>query len=178
MKSRTRITFRLLLLMAPIGLAACVSQSAYDQVVAQNQQLQQQVTADKAHITRLQGAIRYTVNSDLLFAPGSWQISADGKDVIAKMAKMLAAQQQDALVVNGYTDNTPVGAQLKRMGVTDNTELSQKRAEAVMQYMVSQGVKANLVSAKGYGEADPIASNATPQGRTENRRVEITLAAS
>lgn len=162
--------------MAPIGLAACVSQGAYDQVVAQNQQLQQQAAADKAHISRLQGAIKYTVNSDLLFAPGSWQISPDGKEVIAKMAKMLATGQQEALVVNGYTDNAPVGPQLKRQGVTDNTQLSQKRAEAVMQYMVSQGVKANLVSAKGYGEANPVASNSTPKGRAENRRVEITLA--
>jgi hypothetical protein len=45
-----------------------------------------------------------------------------------------------------------------------------------MQYMVSQGVKPKLVSARGFGQADPIASNATAQGRAENRRIEITLA--
>ena len=161
---------------APFALAGCVAQSQYDQVVAQNQQLQQQLSASQAHVTRLQGAIRYTVNSDLLFRSGSWQMSADGKDVIAKMAKKLAADQQDKLVVNGYTDNAPVGAALKKMGVTSNQDLSQKRADAVRQYLISQGVKPDLVSAVGHGESDPIATNNTPQGRAENRRVDITVA--
>jgi len=168
----------LLPLAAPLLLAACVSQSQYDAVVAQNQQLQQQLTATQAHVTRLQGAIKYTVNSDLLFPSGSWQITADGKDIIAKMAKTLAAGQQDKLMVNGYTDNVPVSPALQRQGITSNEMLSQKRAEAVMQYMISQGVKPNLVAAKGYGDADPVATNNTPQGRAQNRRVEITLAGS
>jgi chemotaxis protein MotB len=167
----------LLPIMAPLLLTACVVwKSDYDAVVAQNQQLQQQVAADKVHITRLQDAIKYTVNSDLLFSSGGWQLSADGKDVIAKMAKMLAPGQQDHLVVNGYTDNAPIGPGLQRMGVASNQVLSQKRAETVMQYMISQGVKPELVSARGHGEADPIAPNNTAQGRAQNRRVEITLA--
>ncbi len=102
----------LLPLVTPVLLAACVSQSRYDSLAAQNQQLQQQVTAEQAHVTRLQGAIKYTVNSDLLFAPGSWQMSANGKDIIAKMAKILAPEQQDKLLVNGYTDNAPIGPRL------------------------------------------------------------------
>ena len=159
----------LLPLIAPVLLSACVSQSQYDAVVAQNQQLQ-------AHVSRLQAAIKYTVNSDLLFPSGSWQMSADGKDIIAKMAKTLAAGQQDKLLVNGYTDNNPVGPELKRAGITSNQMLSQKRAENVMEYMISQGVKPNLVAAQGFGEADPVASNSTPQGRAQNRRVEVTLA--
>lgn len=153
---------RVLALAMSVLLAGCVSQSSYDAVVAQNQQLQQQVAIDKAHITRLQGAIKYTVNSDLLFPSGSWQMSADGKDIIAKMAKTLARDQQDKLVVNGYTDNAPVGTTLQRQG----------------QFMVSQGVNAALVSARGFGEADPIATKATRQGRAQNRRVEITIAGS
>ena len=164
--------------MAPLLLTGCVWKSDYDTVVAQNQQLQQEVVANKAHINRLQEAIKYTVNSDLLFTSGGWQLSADGKDVIAKMAKMLAPGQQESLVVNGYTDNAPIGPGLQRMGVTSNQVLSQKRAETVMQYMISQGVKPQLVSARGHGEADPIAPNNTPQGRAENRRVEITVAPS
>ena len=170
--------YRVLLfaLGVPFALAGCVSQSQYDQVVSQNQQLQQQLAASQAHVSRLQGAIRYTVNSDLLFPSGSWQMSTSGKAIIAKMAERLAADQQDKLVVNGYTDNAPVGAALKKMGVTSNQELSQKRADAVMQYMVSQGVKSNLVSAVGHGESDPIASNSTPQGRAQNRRVDISIA--
>ena len=167
----------LLPIAAPLLLAACgVSQDKYDALAAQNQRLQQQVAADQAHISRLQGAIKYTVNSDLLFPSGSWQMSADGKEIIAKMAKTLAPGLQDKLLVNGYTDNAPIGPGLRRQGVTSNEELSQKRAETVTQYMISQGAKPNLVAAKGYGEADPVASNSTTQGRAQNRRVEITLA--
>jgi chemotaxis protein MotB len=166
----------LLPLIAPVVLSACVSQSQYDSVVTQNQQLQQQVTAEQAHVARLQGAIKYTVNSDLLFPSGSWQMSADGKEIIQKMAKVLVPSQQDKLVVNGFTDNAPVGPGLIRAGVTSNDALSQKRAEAVMQYLVSQGVKPNMVSAQGHGEAQPVAPNTTPAGRSQNRRVEITLA--
>ena len=178
-KSGLSRTARLLpILVAPVLLTACVSQSAYDSVVAQNQQLQQQAAADKAHITRLQGAIKYTVNSDLLFPSGSWQMTADGKEIIAKMAKMLAPEQQDKLVVNGYTDDAVVGPALRRAGITSNDALSQKRADTVMQYMISQGVRPELVSARGLGASDPIASNGTPQGRAQNRRVEITLAPS
>ena len=61
-------------------------------------------------------------------------------------------------------------------GITSNLVLSQKRAENVMQFMISQGVNPNLVSARGFGDADPIASNDTPAGRAQNRRVELTLA--
>ena len=79
-------------------------------------------------------------------------------------------------MVNGYTDNAPIGPELQKQGVTTNQELSQKRAESVMQYLISQGVKQDLVSAVGHGEADPVAPNDTAQGRAQNRRVEITLA--
>lgn len=172
-------------LMAPVLLSACVSQSKYDELQAQNQQLQQQnsklsaqVAADKAQISRLQGAIKYTVNSDLLFPPGGWQMSDEGKQVIAKLASQLAPTQQNKIVVNGYTDNAPVGRELQRQGITSNQILSQKRAENVMEYLVSQGVKPDLVSAQGFGDATPVASNSTAQGRAQNRRVELTLAGS
>ena len=83
-----------LTLLATVLLAGCgVSQSQYDALQAQNQQLQQQVAADQQHISRLQSAIKYTVNSDLLFPSGSWQISADGKSIMTKMASQLAASE-------------------------------------------------------------------------------------
>src|SRR5277367_1350347 len=141
-------------LTVPILLGDCVVwKSDYDKVVSQNQQLQQQTTtdeqqiaADKAQIARLQGAIKYTVNSDQLFAPGSWQMSAQGKQIIAKMASQLVPTQQNKLVVNGFTDNAPVGPQLQAQGVTSNLILSQKRAETVMQYLTSQGLHPGLIS--------------------------------
>jgi chemotaxis protein MotB len=175
----------LLPLTLPILLGGCVVwKSDYDKVVTQNQQLQQQVTtqsgeiaADKAQIARLQGAIKYTVNSDQLFAPGSWQMRPQAKQIIATLAAKLAPTQQNKLLVNGYTDNAPIGPELQQEGITSNLILSQKRAESVMQYLISQGLNPELVSAHGYGDADPVASNDTAQGRAKNRRVELTLAA-
>jgi chemotaxis protein MotB len=172
-------------LIASALLSACVSQSAYDQLQAQNQQLQQQnsalsaqVAADKAQICRLQGAIKYTAESDLLFPSGGWQMSDRGKQIIATMAAKLAPTQQNKILVSGYTDNAPVGRALQREGITSNEILSQKRAENVMEFIISQGVKPELISAKGFGEADPVAPNSTPQGRAKNRRVELSVPAS
>lgn len=82
--------------------------------------------------------------------------------IIAKLASQLAPTQQTLLLVNGYTHNAPIGPGLKQEGIRSN--LSQKRAESVMQYLITQGVKPDLVSAHGYGEADPVASNDMAQG--------------
>jgi chemotaxis protein MotB len=170
-------------LLTAIGLTGCVSQGKYDDLQAQNQQLQQQnaslsqdLAAQKTQVSRLQGAIKYTVNSDLLFTSGSWEMRPQGKQIIAKMAAKLAPTQQNKILVNGYTDNTPVGSELQRQGITTNQDLSQKRAESVMAYLISQGVKPDLIEAHGYGDAQPVASNNTAKGRAENRRVELTLA--
>jgi len=177
MRSRLTHAAALITLAAPLALAACgVSQSDYDALKAQNQQLTQQLDAANAQIARLQGAIKYTVNSDLLFPSGGWQMSDSGKQIIARLAQKLAPTQQNHLLVNGYTDNEPIGPALMAQGVTSNQILSEKRAENVMQFLISQGVNPNLVSAHGYGEADPVASNATPEGRAKNRRVELELA--
>jgi len=100
---------------ASVLLSGCVSQSKYDALAAQNQQLQQQTTAMSAQISRLQGAIKYTVNSDLLFPSGSWTMSPQGQDIIAKIALKLAPLQQSKIVVNGYTDNVPVGSALQQI---------------------------------------------------------------
>jgi chemotaxis protein MotB len=164
-------------------LAGCVSQSAYDklqeenqQLQANNAQLQSSLTAAQAQITRLQSAVKYSLNSDLLFRPGGWELSDRGQQSIAGIAKILAPHQVSKVVVNGYTDNAPIGAALRRQGVTSNLILSQKRADSVMQFMISQGVSPDMVSAVGHGDADPIAPNNTAQGRAQNRRVEITAA--
>jgi chemotaxis protein MotB len=165
-------------LAASVLLSGCVSQSKYDALAAQNQQLQQQTTAMSAQISRLQGAITYTVNSDLLFPSGSWKMSPQGQDIIAKIALKLAPGQQSKIVVKGYTDNVAVGPALQQQGITSNKMLSQKRAETVMQFLISQGVKPDMVSAQGLGDAQPVASNNTAQGRARNRRVELGLAES
>ena len=179
------------LLISAVTLAGCVVprsdyedlqtqnqqlQGQVQQLQTQNQQLKQQVSAQSAQICRLQGAIKYTVNSDLLFPSGKYQMSAQGQQIIGRLASQLAPFQQNKLVVNGYTDNAPIGASLRRQGIDSNQVLSEKRADSVMQYLISQGVKEDMISAKGYGEQDPVASNDTAQSRAQNRRVELTLA--
>ena len=162
-------------LFSTLLLGGCVSQSAYDDLKAQNQQLQSQVASQQAQIARLQGAIAYTVSSDQLFASGSYEMSAQGKRIISQFASKLAPTQTSHILVKGYTDNAPIGPALQRQGITSNQVLSQKRADAVRDYIISQGGKPDLIDAQGFGESDPVASNDTAAGRAQNRRVVLTL---
>ena len=149
-------------------LTACVTRSAYDQL---NQQLSAEIAQGQVHVTRLQGAIKVTVNSELLFPSGGWQMPPAAAQTIAQMAPILAPMQTTHIIVIGYTDNTPIGPELMRQGVSSNQQLSLNRAQTVMQYLISQGVNPNLLTAQGLGEADPVASNDTAAGRAQNRRV-------
>jgi len=172
---------------AALLATGCVSQQTHDEALAKNAQLEQEyqqlnqtmsaeVASRDMHITRLQDAIKVSINSELLFPSGEWDMPEAAKASIAKIAGVLAPHQKSKVNVNGYTDTTPIGPGLVKKGVTTNLILSQKRADTVMQYMISQGVKPELVSAHGYGEASPVGSNATAEGRAQNRRVELTIA--
>ena len=167
---------------AMLLLAGCVSQQKYDTLDTEYQQLNQtmsaEVAANQMHITRMRDAIKVSINDELLFPSGGWQMPVAAQQTISKIVPILAPKQQAKILVNGYTDNVPIGPGLKSQGITSNQELSQKRAETVMQFMISQGVNPSLVSAQGLGEKDPVASNDTPEGRAQNRRVELTLAGS
>jgi chemotaxis protein MotB len=79
------------------------------------------------------------------------------------------------VVVYGYTDNLPVGPPLQRAGIANNIDLSSRRADNVVAYLTSQGANPNIISAKGFGDTHPVASNDTPDGRAKNRRIEIVL---
>jgi chemotaxis protein MotB len=172
--------YAMMMFTAMLVLAGCVSQQKYDTLDTQYQQLNQtmsaEVAANQMQITRLRDAIKVTVNNELLFPSGDWQMPVEAQRTLSKIVPILAPKQQAKLKVNGYTDNVPIGPGLMRQGVTSNLELSQKRADTVMQFLIAQGVNPNLVSAQGFGEQDPVASNDTPQGRAQNRRVELTLA--
>jgi chemotaxis protein MotB len=187
----TKTTSRLLaggfLLSALLG--GCVSKNKYETLSAENRQLQQQVAsqqarnradeaalrAEGAQITRLQGAIKITLESDLLFAPGSWEMSPQGKQTIGKVAQQLAPTQRNKLVVIGYTDNQPIGPGLQQKGISSNKELSQRRAEAVRQAFIAHGVDPSTIKAEGHADSNPVASNDTAKGRAQNRRVEIAI---
>ncbi len=180
--------------VAVVLLAGCVSQEKYDtsqqnlaasqqkntELEQEYQQLNQsmsaEVSAQQMQITRLQNAVKVSVDSGLLFPSGGWEMSDQAKTSIAKIAAILAPHQKTKINVNGYTDTTPIGPELMKLGITSNLILSQKRADDVTQYMISQGVKPSLISAQGFGESNPVASNDTAAGRAQNRRVEITLA--
>ena len=145
--------------LAALVLAACVSQAAYDEQAAQLEQAQAQVAAQQAEIAKMQAENKRVMAGDLLFPEGSAELSAAGKVV----------------VVYGFTDNLPVGPALQRAGIADNLDLSSRRAATVAAFLQSQGVNPNILSAKGFGATHPVAPNDTPQGRAQNRRIEIVL---
>jgi chemotaxis protein MotB len=120
-------------------------------------------------------AVVYTLDSDMLFPPGGWQLSAKGQEAIARLVHKLAPTQENKLYVSGFTDSTPIGPELAARGIASNQVLSQMRADAVMNFLISQGMKPGLVAAKGFGDAEPVATNDTEEGRAKNRRVELSL---
>jgi chemotaxis protein MotB len=170
-----------------LALAGCASHEKYEESQRMNaeldheyQQLSQkmssEIDANNMQITRLQNTIRLSINSDLVFPSGEWDMSDSALGSIAKVAAIVGPNQQTEVVVDGYTDNEPVARILMKRGVTSNLMLTQKQANTVMQYMIAHGVKPGLISARGFGDAGPVASNSTPEGRAKNRRVELHLA--
>src|SRR5215471_9147335 len=149
-------------------LGACVSQSAYEQ---QGQELQQA----RAEIAKMQQEQKWVVAGDLLFPEGGYQLSPNGKQALNQYIPKLQGLQNAKVVVYGYTDNKAVGPALQQAGIRNNLDLSSRRADNVVAYLTSQGVNPNIISAKGFGDTHPVASNDTPDGRAKNRRVEIVL---
>ena len=117
-----------------------------------------------------------SINSELLFPSGGWEMSDKAQETVGKIVTALARHQTTKIRVNGYTDTTPIGPGLAKQGFTTNLILSQKRADTVMQFMLSKGAKPEMISAHGFGEADPVAPNDTAEGKAQKRRVELALA--
>ena len=111
----------------------------------------------------------------MLFPEGGYQLSGDGKQALNQYVPQLQGLQNARVVVYGYTDNMPVGPALQRAGIGNNIDPSPRRADNVVAYLEAQGVNPTVISAKGFGDTYPVASNDTPQGRTQNRRIEIVL---
>jgi outer membrane protein OmpA-like peptidoglycan-associated protein len=105
--------------------------------------------------------------SDVLFDTGQFSLKPGAREKLAKVAGILIAYPTLDIEVGGYTDN--VG------GDEMNQKLSENRAGAVRDYLVEQGVATTSVSAKGFGNAAPVASNDNSAGRQENRRVELVV---
>jgi outer membrane protein OmpA-like peptidoglycan-associated protein len=105
--------------------------------------------------------------ADVLFQSGKYDLSSDAQLKLAKLSGIIQAHPGLNLAIEGYTDTT---------GSADfNLKLSQQRADAVRQFLISQGLSANAITSKGLGDADPAADNDTAAGRQQNRRVEIVV---
>jgi outer membrane protein OmpA-like peptidoglycan-associated protein len=105
--------------------------------------------------------------SDVLFDTGRYSLKPGAREKLAKVAGILIVYPGLNIEVGGYTDN--VG------GDEMNQRLSEHRADAVRDYLVEQGVATNTVSAKGFGNTSPVASNDNASGRQVNRRVELVV---
>jgi outer membrane protein OmpA-like peptidoglycan-associated protein len=105
--------------------------------------------------------------ADVLFDTGKYDLRPPAREALAKLSGIVLAHPGLKLEVEGYTDS--VGSE------TFNQQLSEQRATTVRQYLIAQGLPENSISSRGFGETAPIASNDTPQGRQQNRRVEIIV---
>ena len=159
-------------------LNGCVSETKYNDLNAQYQQLQGEFSADQAKIELLEGELKITLLDKVLFSEGGFTLNAPSKKILSKLIPTLTGLQQTKIIVNGYTDNVPIGPRLKRQGITSNLVLSSRRADVVVEFLTQQGVKQNLLSAQGFGESNPVASNDTAEGKSQNRRIEVTLVGS
>ena len=146
----------------------------------QAQQNAQQAETDKAALrTRLSEQLNSILQtrdsarglivnmSDVLFDTGKYSLKPGAREKLAKVAGILLAYPGLNIEVDGYTDN--VG------GDEMNQQLSENRARSVRDYLVQQGVATNSVSAKGFGNTLPVATNDNAAGRQQNRRVELVV---
>jgi outer membrane protein OmpA-like peptidoglycan-associated protein len=104
---------------------------------------------------------------DVLFATAKYNLRPEAQIALAKLSGIILSHPGLSLKIEGYTDS--VGSD------EFNLKLSNQRADAVREYLVSQGLADSSVTATGLGKADPVASNDTPVGRQQNRRVEIIV---
>ncbi len=139
----------------------------------QAKQLQQEL-ADKAKVEEVKDqnglkAIKVTFDGGILFPTGKYTLSPSAKTDLTKFAASLQNNPDTNVQIYGFTDNTGSYAV--------NEKLSNERADMVMSYLANSGVSPTRLRAQGIPMADYVASNDTPEGRAQNRRVEIYISA-
>jgi len=144
---------------APVSAADSVSNS----LIAAQDALAN-IDTNKVDINEVIKALNLQI---INFATGSNQIPDENKAILDKAATLLKTAKDAKLTVAGYTDSTG--------NADSNKALSQKRAQAVVDYIVSQGVDAAQLTAVGHGADNPVADNATEEGRFKNRRIEFSV---
>jgi outer membrane protein OmpA-like peptidoglycan-associated protein len=112
-------------------------------------------------------AARIITLPGVLFQTGKADLNEQGVQAANDLANFLRVREDRTVVISGYTDNTGPAR--------INTPLSAARAEVVKTALVHQGIEASRIQTKGLGPSDPVASNASPDGRQKNRRVEVAI---
>lgn len=125
----------------------------------------------KIDIDREGGFVKITLPGEMLFESGQARLRATAFEILEDVADVFADLPNAFIEARGHTDNVPVGPE---NGFSDNWDLSFQRANAVVQYLRRQvGMAGNTFESVACGSDQPIATNTTPAGRAENRRVEL-----
>ncbi len=133
----------------------------------QEAKLRQRLEGTGVSVTRVGDNITLNMPSNITFALNSADLNAQFFNALEGVALVLKEYNKTVIEVAGHTDSTGSDSY--------NMQLSQRRAQAVAGYLAGQGVKSERLITVGAGEAYPIASNDTEQGRAANRRVELTI---
>lgn len=120
-----------------------------------------------AETKRTEQGIVTKLKSDILFDSGKSDLKPTANSNLGQMAGILKKYPENVLTIKGYTDSTG--------SASTNKALSEQRAAAVKSQLVAGGVPANTIAVQGMGPANPLGDNKTPQGRMQNRRVEIEI---
>ena len=124
-------------------------------------------------VTTRNGRVYVSMDNKLMFASGSFNVNVNGKVALEKLADVLKDNKDINILVEGHTDSIPYRGSGK---ISDNWDLSAKRATSIVRILTANNkIASNKITAAGRGEFNPIASNATKEGRAKNRRTEIIL---
>ena len=137
--------------------------------------LQDEITKGNISIQQVRDQLTINMVDRVLFDSGQAQVKASGVKVLKQVGDVLNKVSDKQIRIEGHTDNLPISAKLQDK-FKSNWELSTARATNVVRYLIDQGgVNRQQLSAVGYAETRPIASNDNDQGRSSNRRIEIVL---
>jgi chemotaxis protein MotB len=129
------------------------------------------VKSGKLKIKIVNNKMLVEMASAILFPSGSADLSEEGMEALTQVAGILATIPDRNFQVAGHTDNVPI----KNRHFKSNWELSSARAVAVVKHLIENGVAMENISAAGYADTQPAASNDDEEGRAQNRRIEIVL---
>jgi chemotaxis protein MotB len=147
-------------------------QGTYDELVGK---LEEEIQRGEVKISELKGKLTVNVVDKVLFDSGRSALKPAGIKVLQQIGDVLKSAADKNIQVEGHTDNVPIRGPLTQTYPT-NWELSTARATTVLHFLQDKSaIPGERLSAVGYGEYSPIASNATANGRAQNRRIQIVL---